>query len=236
MRVSVVATGMEADAQVNPTPVTLDVIARARSTLPKLEVTPVAEPVKPAAIVATEINKPEAVEEPEEPEGEAVAIETEEEVADEIVEELPATLAATGTDDAVGEKFATVETDQTPPPAATPSLKAAEAFIPAAPVDRKTEPAPRKADPFAGAAMANGAKPASARPTPVAGKSRGLSLFEKVTGTGRAAKQRPEMEEQEPGSAQQAQIGGLDPSDRISDSQSGDDLLDIPAFLRRQAN
>jgi cell division protein FtsZ len=36
--------------------------------------------------------------------------------------------------------------------------------------------------------------------------------------------------------ANRSQIGGLDRSDRISDSQSGDDLLDIPAFLRRQAN
>ena len=232
MRVSVVSTGMEADAQVNPTPVTLDVIARARPSRPKVETAQTAEPVKPAALVTAETCTPEAVEEPEEPEGEAEAVEIEEEVA----EELPAALAATGTDDAVGENFTPAETGQTPPPPATPSMKSAEAFIPAAPVDRKTEPAPRKADPFAGAAMANGAKAVPARPNPVAAKSRGLSLFEKVTGTGRAAKQRPEADDQEGTPAQQAQIGGLDPADRISDSQSGDDLLDIPAFLRRQAN
>ena len=31
-------------------------------------------------------------------------------------------------------------------------------------------------------------------------------------------------------------LGGLDPEDRLSSSESEEDLLDIPAFLRRQAN
>ena len=31
-------------------------------------------------------------------------------------------------------------------------------------------------------------------------------------------------------------LGGLDPSDRLPGSQEDEDLLDIPAFLRRQAN
>jgi cell division protein FtsZ len=31
-------------------------------------------------------------------------------------------------------------------------------------------------------------------------------------------------------------MGGLDPADRIAGAQSEEDLLDIPAFLRRQAN
>ena len=31
-------------------------------------------------------------------------------------------------------------------------------------------------------------------------------------------------------------LQGLDPEERLQTSQSEDDLLDIPAFLRRQAN
>jgi cell division protein FtsZ len=34
----------------------------------------------------------------------------------------------------------------------------------------------------------------------------------------------------------QHRLGGLDPSDRLTTSRAEDDLLDIPAFLRRQAN
>lgn len=77
--------------------------------------------------------------------------------------------------------------------------------------------------------MVNGAKAAE----PKSSRKRGLSLFEKVTGTGRAAKAETAPDKQETG---QAEIGGLDPTDRLPETQSGDDLLDIPAFLRRQAN
>jgi len=35
---------------------------------------------------------------------------------------------------------------------------------------------------------------------------------------------------------QQARLSGVDPDDRLKTSQSDDDLLEIPAFLRRQAN
>ena len=37
-------------------------------------------------------------------------------------------------------------------------------------------------------------------------------------------------------SAPQSLLGGLDPADRITGSDEEEDLLDIPAFLRRQAN
>ena len=33
-----------------------------------------------------------------------------------------------------------------------------------------------------------------------------------------------------------SKLGGLDPEDRLSSSEREEDLLDIPAFLRRQAN
>ena len=39
-----------------------------------------------------------------------------------------------------------------------------------------------------------------------------------------------------PAQAPKAALGGVDPADRLPASESEDDLLDIPAFLRRQAN
>jgi len=37
-------------------------------------------------------------------------------------------------------------------------------------------------------------------------------------------------------SPMQQRLGGLDPADRLMSTKAEDDLLDIPAFLRRQAN
>jgi cell division protein FtsZ len=34
----------------------------------------------------------------------------------------------------------------------------------------------------------------------------------------------------------QPRLSGLDPKDRLATSRAEEDLLDIPAFLRRQAN
>ena len=39
-----------------------------------------------------------------------------------------------------------------------------------------------------------------------------------------------------PGNTVQPRLSGLDPAERIGHSQAEEDLLDIPAFLRRQAN
>ena len=49
----------------------------------------------------------------------------------------------------------------------------------------------------------------------------------------------PKPEATQPAAAQptvQPRLTGLDPSDRIAASRKEEDLLDIPAFLRRQAN
>jgi cell division protein FtsZ len=97
-------------------------------------------------------------------------------------------------------------------------------------------------------------------------RRRGPSLFERVTGTGRARELRqqqaaaaaaapapvpapvqpplvpapapaPAPAAAQPGApAQQPRLGGLDPTERIPTSRQEEDLLDIPAFLRRQAN
>jgi cell division protein FtsZ len=39
-----------------------------------------------------------------------------------------------------------------------------------------------------------------------------------------------------PAASPQASLGQVDPAERLASSQAADDLLDIPAFLRRQAN
>ncbi len=111
------------------------------------------------------------------------------------------------------------------------------------------------ADPFAEAALANGGR-APAREQPKERPS-GLDLFKKVTGLGGLRRSQPQAKT-EPALAQPAapapvarqampqpslketlraaQIGGVNPSDRPLTSRQEDDLLDIPSFLRRQAN
>ncbi|MBV9374393.1 MAG: hypothetical protein JO320_04940 [Alphaproteobacteria bacterium] len=69
------------------------------------------------------------------------------------------------------------------------------------------------------------------------------SLIERVTGVGRArattpeAAPRPAPQPAKPAAHQSAQprLAPLEPDDRPNLSKE-DDLLDIPAFLRRQAN
>jgi len=85
-------------------------------------------------------------------------------------------------------------------------------------------------DAFAAAAMENGGR------VPQKPKGRGPSLFERVTGAARRS-----VGEAEPASraapmpAAQPRLGALDPADRLRPSKE-EDVLDIPAFLRRQAN
>ena len=154
------------------------------------------------------------------------------------------------------------------PVAAAPKLGAADAFIPKPAVglgDNAGDIAD-KADPLAEADLINGGKePEEKKP---AAKSKS-SLFELVTGTGKAAIDRvtggqraepaaprdngePKAErimtpsggggraavgQSAPQAMPQPTLGGLEPEDRIQEvADDEDDLLDIPAFLRRQAN
>ncbi len=110
-------------------------------------------------------------------------------------------------------------------------------------VPRAVEPAIAKpliaaaaasSDAFAAAAMENGGRPVIAK-----AKTRGPSLFERVTGVGRhrAGAMPAERAGKTPiAPAQQPRLGTLDPGDRLVGSKSEEDMLDIPAFLRRQAN
>jgi cell division protein FtsZ len=127
-----------------------------------------------------------------------------------------------------------------------------------------TEPLPQAAEAAETAAIRNGAfiapKPAdsgAARPVPLTQpavppaakeaapkpKGRVPSLIERVTGVGRARATAPEppprapVQPGKPASQPNAQprLAPLEPDDRPNLSKE-DDLLDIPAFLRRQAN
>jgi cell division protein FtsZ len=120
-----------------------------------------------------------------------------------------------------------------------------DAFIPPKPVEPQVRAATATAplvapDPFAAAAMANGGRGQPAY------KMRTPSLFERVTGVGRgratsseplpaAAAPSAQAVSTQPSSAQ-PRLGPLDPADRVSVSKGEEDLLEIPAFLRRQAN
>jgi cell division protein FtsZ len=155
------------------------------------------------------------------------------------------------------------------PVAATPKLGATDAFIPkpAAGVDTGALDIAKKSDPMAEAALINGGKEPEEKKPAVKAKT---SLFELVTGTGKAAIDRvtggqrhevaapsirdsgePKAEriispsggaravggQAQPQAMPQPTLGGLEPEDRILEqADDNEDLLDIPAFLRRQAN
>jgi len=134
------------------------------------------------------------------------------------------------------------------------SFIARPALTPKATIETPVQP-----DAFAEAALTNGAA-AESKPK----VTRGPSLLERMTGTGRARQKAREAEvaQQEPGfgrretldPAPQAEAGSgavapaespaaranspmptIDPADRLAPAAE-EDLLDIPAFLRRQAN
>jgi cell division protein FtsZ len=111
------------------------------------------------------------------------------------------------------------------------------AFVPPEPARATAKVEPHKADPFAEADMVNAPKE----------RARPASLFERVTGIGRArpadptpAKEpgppkAPTLAVSRPPSTPQPRLNNLDPRDRVAPAYE-DDLLDIPTFLRRQAN
>jgi cell division protein FtsZ len=107
-----------------------------------------------------------------------------------------------------------------------------DVFIPPAPIGRNA--ADRQREP-AVASSERGGEPASGAIQSVA------HLFARVTGAGRAARDKaesaPEPSPEAPaGHERQRRLGGVTPEDRLPASQPTEDLLDIPAFLRRQAN
>ena len=244
MRVSVVATGIDAAAAVQPKPQTT-VVSFAR---------PTARPVlgAPAAPAPMATTAPAAV------------------AASTAIPPMPAYVPATVAAQPIQQTatalklepapLPTLELAQYAEPAPAP-LPVAEAYIPPKAIE-VAQAAAAPANPFAEAEMVNAAKTTApaAKAAP-----RKVSLFERMTRSGQARTETtpatPEPVRTQPtlaapmGSltlpvqpaaapiaapapqpaASQPRLGGLDPSDRIQ-SKSEDDLLEIPAFLRRQAN
>jgi cell division protein FtsZ len=115
------------------------------------------------------------------------------------------------------------------------------AFIPPAPVSRATvAAAQRSADPVAAQAMAASGRADELQGNGTLGKM--SNLFHKMTGgalgrTGRADQQPDDYQERPVAAARpQARFPAVNPDDRLPVSRPEEDLLDIPAFLRRQAN
>jgi len=144
------------------------------------------------------------------------------------------------------------------------AVAVAEAYIPPKAIE-VAQPAATSANPFAEADMVNAAKTTAPTAKPA---QRKVSLFERMTRSGQARSEAATASEPvrnqptlgapigsmtvqpqpavQPTAAPaahaapqpavaQPRLGGLDPSDRIQ-SKTEDDLLEIPAFLRRQAN
>ncbi len=290
MRVSVVATGIDADAQSLPRPSMLTVGDRVAPA--RLAPKPTPAPATAAAPVVVETAKPDVIAE-QVAESPAVSGPPVEPAKVERVAEPEVTVEPVVETDEPAREETAIEAAPKPEiqpkaqpsaasakaPAGTPAMGAADAFIPPKPADVGSTDVAKEADPFAVAALTNGAGEAPAKE-----KGKAASLFERVTGTGRAAlgrrdsavvgapavaepvvtpaptpvqsvaqaapeampkadlppppplPERPEPVATAVTEVTQTQLGGLDPADRIESADDEDDLLDIPAFLRRQAN
>ena len=255
MRVSVVSTGIasEAAAQKPPRP-QLAVVARATQPAPRPAAAPVmSAPISAYAAPMTHGSSALA----QQPMAMPVATMTAPSVQPQAVIAQPEPMAVEVQPEPVAIPETVLELT-IPEPAAEPRFEAkaepAPTLAPPAPAVREpvlSRPAvaraePMQADPFAAAAIANGSRE---RPRPV-------SLFERVTGLGRARQPEPAPAREMPTAAatpapapraslparepvrtqpQQTKLGNLDPADRLKPAHD-DDLLEIPAFLRRQAN
>jgi len=197
MRISVVATGIDAAEVTSRRPVIQLVTENERATTSRADHDD--EPVRapPAAAIAPSPVQAQAAE--------------------------PAAARTA----AVEREAARRETFVVPPPSEVPGGRPAYVAQPAV--------AP---DPYAAAAMENGGRQPEQRPR----ATRAPSLFERVKSVGRQrTSTEPELPtwNQQPQAGQQRgaqpRLGSVDQSDRIL-PQKEEELLDIPAFLRRQAN
>jgi cell division protein FtsZ len=285
IRVSVVATGMDREAMAAPaqtflsvsSPVAHQVVEESVPAVEEAAPTPAVaeittpEPVEDQSIVdlagiATASTQNTVVEEDVDldiPTAESTRAaldmaEAEDTIADSVEEpvaEAEPELDAEPEAEVAEEKVI----DQGEPAPATPGQNEEDVFIPDTPMSATGEEAVKPADPFAAAAMANGARSSEEKPAASAPKAKGMGLFARVTGLagGNAEPSEPAepvmfkpkapmptpapvlapTPEAAPEPAEeQNSLGGLDQSDRLESSQPEEDMLDIPAFLRRQAN
>ena len=247
MRVSVVSTGIGLDGQERPRPAIAvavkPVSTVADETIESAVAAPAAEAEAGETIDDRVVESAMLLPEDES----AVEQQTTPPPMEAVAREKP---AEPSVDDLVKE-LAKVTATIAPPPQATPqetpvSAMAGEAavaergFIPPPPVS----PGPKStlsdtAEPFAPAAMSNGAPPQPTKPP-----SRGLSLFERVTGVGRARKAPPQTQSatktepilQATAASEPAPKEAAKPNEGLTLPKVKEDVLDIPAFLRRQSN
>jgi cell division protein FtsZ len=256
MRVSVVATGIEAELDRASRPVPLSLVSD--TTRPK----PVAAPVPPAAAAAAAAAGAlaEDLRPAESPDPEAEPTVPQPAAAAKSMPPAAVAKEAAATPDSGREAtewlIARLSADAEPQAPAAIAARAQTRtdapFVAPKPAEPKAKPIPapprQVADPFAAAALQNGAR------EPGRPKGRGPSLFERVTGSGRARQAiggtRPAAETPPPEATPAAEsgapatpaagrrprLGGMSPDERLTPSPDGDDLLDIPAFLRRQVN
>jgi len=259
IRVSIVATGMDRAAIAAPsmtflsidTPVRAKTAAAAEEEVETPEIPSIVELAGLATAGAEEDDDALSIPGPEAEAGEAVdepGTETaaEAEIPDMETAEQPS---------ARGPDRQPTSTDVDPGEAvpASPGSNAADAFIPPPPATADGAEEPATADPYAAAAMVNGSTAGSTAGAGAIeskaakkGASRKPSLFEMVTGIGNAGPDKPEPIEPTLDAAEPSlKLAAAAPEPEAEDSgetghasggQPDEDLLDIPAFLRRQAN
>ncbi|MFX4223441.1 MAG: hypothetical protein ACMVO3_22195 [Thalassobaculum sp.] len=240
MRVSVVATGIAAEGQaakprpqlsvVTPRPVKAPEPEAVPETAIRAEATAAAKPVASMSTMDITRQAESGIGELTFPDQEDEADVTPLEAAIEEAD-VTGTVEEAEIVDAAAPAVAKVAPDAFRPGAAT---------VP----PRRPEATPKAADPFRGSDMVNASRPEPAE----APKSRSAGLFRQITGLGLKG-ERPADKPAAPAPAQtsaqaapapaasaQPRLGALNPGDRVRASQTEDEMLDIPAFLRRQAN
>lgn len=295
MRVSVVATGIDADAAVAPRPHSLSLVSdRGEQSTATQPAPATASQGTPAAMTAAA----EAVAEPDDAPPAVAGIEQPAAPAEPVMEadEAPTRRAAGNRLYAWSQAVAAGETalaepsDEAEPQRAAPFPQAAfergvepgetrsdDAFIAPRPVEPEPEPAPvaAEADPFAAAALANGSRVSRQTGGDAAAfdRKKAQRLFARMTGgAARALSAAAQVGEQPeppraepslsdagargaepvrvaaegasattapraaPSSAAQPRLAGLDTAEPGGATQPEEEFLDIPAFLRRQAN
>ena len=230
MRVSVVATGIEANLAVasRPMPRGLTRSPMMQPVIDATEETVEALAAETVAETMAETIVPMAKETSHEPQEQPLPMDAPEvgpAAGTEIAPEAIATEA-----DAAGAATDAAPVEEAPKPVSRP------AFIPPQPIRPGDVTNSRAtAEPFAAAAMDNAVSEAPSS------KRRAPTLFERMTGAGRA---RPQREEPQPIRVEakaeappaQPSLEGLDPNTRVGTTTPNADMLEIPAFLRRQAN
>ena len=290
MRVSVVATGIDANSAQMPAPTMLNLSGNGQQpVVQQVKVLELEEPVEPVelpvaatdaapesdvvaeeAVASTETKTSplEQLIEDIDANSEALMVTETVEVSEPVAEQITEPEMAS---EPIVERAEAVVAEQTAAPA-MPTIGATDAFIPPKPVSVEPKAESPQADPFRAADMANGRAPQVETSVEVAPKP---SLFERVTRTGRAAigfvdskSQMPEMPDvpSAPESRQEMQASeriasikavptmvhetapieparqneivglGPQPEPARQETEAEDDMLDIPAFLRRQAN